>query len=104
MSKVSGIESNAKGLDSTITLVSGQKQEWILIPTTIKSEIKSLSCKALTSKDCKLKKKLKEYKNITQWDINQAWFDHVPPQLGDKTWNGRYRFNCNHSAIIISFQ
>ena len=86
---VSGIESNSIGVDSTVTLVSGSDQEWTLIPTIVKSEIKSLSCKPLNSKDCKLKKKIKEYKNITQWDLNYAWFSHVAPQLKDKTWNGR---------------
>ena len=86
---VSGIESNSIGVDSTVTLVSGSDQEWMLIPTIIKSEIKSLSCKPLNSKDCKLKKKIKEYKNITQWDLNHAWFSHVAPQLIDKTWNRR---------------
>ena len=86
---VSGIESNVRGVDATVTLVSGDAQGWILIPTTIKSELKSISCHPLNSKDCKLKKKLKEYKNITQWDINRAWFDHVAPQLKDNTWNGR---------------
>ena len=86
---VSGIESNPIGVDSTVTLVSGDEQEWTLIPTIIKSEIKSLSCKPFKSKDCKHKKKIKENKNMTQWDLNHAWFSHVAPQLKDKTWNGR---------------
>ena len=86
---VLGVESNVRGVDATVTLVSGDAQEWILIPTTIKNELKSISCHPLNSKDCKLKKKLKEYKNITQWDINRACFDHVAPQLGNNSWNGR---------------
>ena len=86
---VSGIESSARGLDSTVSLVSGGNQEWILIPTTIRSEQKMISCKPLQSKECKLKKKLKEYRNMTQWDLNKVWFDHITPQLVDSSWNGR---------------
>ena len=80
------------GMDSTVTLISEGTQEWILIPTTIRNELASILCKPLNAKECKLntkKKKKNMYKNITQWDFNEAWFDHIAPQLSKYSWNGR---------------
>ena len=79
-------------MDSTVTLISEGVQEWILIPTTIRSEVNSILCRSLNAEKCKSndKKKNKALKNITQWDFNEAWFDHVAPQLAKYTWNGRF--------------
>ena len=90
---VSGIEANSRGMDSTATLVSGETQQWILIPTAVRAELNSILCKPLNSKECKTsskKMKNQNYKNITQWDFNEAWFDQIAPQLINDTWNGRY--------------
>ena len=79
-------------MDSTATLISEGSQEWILIPTTMRSEINVMLCKPLNSKECKLptKKKKKLNTGITQWDFNEAWFDHIAPQISNATWDGRY--------------
>ena len=89
---VSGVENNLSGVDSTVTLISGGTQQWILIPTTIRSELNTILCRPLNAKECGMnsKKKNKKYNNITQWDFNEAWFDHIAPQLVNITWNGRY--------------
>ena len=86
---MTGIENNARGMDSTATLISEGSQEWLLIPTNVRSEINVMLCKPLNSKECKTTSKKKKKSGITQWDFNEAWFDHISPQVSNSTWNGR---------------
>ena len=76
-------------MDSTATLISEGSQEWLLIPTNVRSEINVMLCKPLNSKECKMTSKKRKKPGITQWDFNEAWFDHISPQVSNSTWNGR---------------
>ena len=90
-------------MDSTVTLVSGGPQQWILIPTTLRSELKQIFCKSPNSKDCNEGSNMENKVDIgSQWDLNKAWFNEIAPQMYNMTWLGRY-VKCLFSLDKINF-
>ena len=62
---VTPIQSNPKGTDTFVTLLSGS-QHWILIPTTEKKDLEKISCgSAKENKECQ----------------EGSWIGHIFPQV-----------------------